>query len=461
MLDGRWGGETGRARIFVLAVLIAAVVLCCSCRQEEKASTDPPTLAEIQEIISTLSDEELETLNKLSPFPERFWYERAGDTDYTRDSIEEDIRRTVRSRMPLVTHEPGAVRGRAFQFRPIHSFGNTPELQLLGERYVTPVNIDDDPDTEFVMRGSEYSVLELDGSSRPLPGISMEDYFISGSWQYDGEGTEELVAYDMFGLVGHDCEAWSAMDTCILSPEGSLLDRLYGRADYNRGQLADLDGDGSPELLTLRRDELYEPGELMAYGRNGKLLWRSGSRRYDVITPCGDMDGDGDDEVLVMPADGEDRVGDDEVLAVGPGADDIVVPFLRQGIESGPSSCEDLDGDGFDEVLGYESIIDMATGEQHMLEYPAGRHGSGQVWGPAEFTVDAMDYAGQRCFVALVTEGEYERRSDTFVIWDKNGRLLHQQSVGEELLDLFVASYRGQEYLLLQSPTRLLIEQKE
>jgi len=122
----------------------------------------------------------------------------------------------------------------------------------------------------------------------------------------------------------------------------------------------DLDGDGFDEIVTGPGPARYHPTLMRAYSRDGFLLEMVerpayGVDRYGLNVACGDIDGDGYDEIVTGPGPGEVfgpqvrgwNVDDGETEAMS-GVNFFAYGTLKFGVNV---ACGDVDGDGIDEII--------------------------------------------------------------------------------------------------------------
>ncbi len=132
---------------------------------------------------------------------------------------------------------------------------------------------------------------------------------------------------------------------------------------YATPVVADLQGgDGVPEVVVVG-DCGSENGRLrLVSGRDGSLLWEvDGISVHPYTTPAiADLDGDGTPEIIAHGGNGDFRIlafqADGSLLWVGrDGAGEAV---RQPGFEGGAIAVADLDGDGFPEVVANALVFD-------------------------------------------------------------------------------------------------------
>lgn len=223
------------------------------------------------------------------------------------------------------------------------------------------------------------------------------------SWQRADTGTFATSAYQDFPLLRQPVELASGREAVHVE----LLDWVFGGTppypspgaadvlliDSGTGELVgrpatagegltlswpagDLDGDGDGDIVfTAATDfEGGAPGRLSAVSSRGTLLWNLfGAHVVSLqswVAAVGDVDGDGADDVAV--GDGSSGFGDDANVgvAVFSGGDRGAVLWARPG--EFPMAAGDLDGDGRPEVL-IRSFVLAAGPQEFRLQLDAVR----------------------------------------------------------------------------------------
>jgi|GEM_PF-1640221 len=123
----------------------------------------------------------------------------------------------------------------------------------------------------------------------------------------------------------------------------------------------DIDGDGITEVVCGPGPDPVAPPRIRAYELNGDLVlgtnvYAYGVEKYGVNVACGDIDGDGVDETLSGPGPGQMfgpqvrgfKFDSEEGHLPIPGVNFFAYGTLKYGVNV---SCGDIDGDGYDEII--------------------------------------------------------------------------------------------------------------
>jgi len=178
----------------------------------------------------------------------------------------------------------------------------------------------------------------------------------------DGDGAVEVITGPGPGPVfGPHIRCWTMSGQPL--PGGSFM--AYGTLRWGVNVAAgDIDGDGWDEIVTgagpgavfgphVRAFDLID-GSMTAVP--GISFFAYGTHRFGVEVTCGDIDGDGIDEIVTGPGPGpmfgphvrawnhDGGVG----IAPVPGVSFFTYDNYRFGVKV---ACGDIDGDGFDEIL--------------------------------------------------------------------------------------------------------------
>jgi hypothetical protein len=241
----------------------------------------------------------------------------------------------------------------------------------------TFVDLDGDGDLDLYLQRSvdqegqlpKDLALENDGAGRFTPwpseagGAAVEIFALFGD--LDGDRRPEVVLPD---FVGRRTLAWRNRETA----SGGLFAALAagGLAElppglYQQGQLADLDRDGRLDLLLFGERGLLLPGD----GRGGFLPPRQPfaptapvNRQGPQLGAIGDLDLDGETEVLVVRSQGEGARLRVERRGEGGRYADVAGAWGLADLQADAALPADLDGDG-----DLDLVLAAATGTRIFL----------------------------------------------------------------------------------------------
>lgn len=231
------------------------------------------------------------------------------------------------------------------------------------------LNMDGKP--ELILNFDRYYAWQCDGTSLPgwpiaIPGTSRTPtYCISPVvGDLDGDGDQEIVFSDIWAhpfeyitwifAYHHDgtvVEGWPVEDVGI-----------GGGSRFNSPALSDIDNDGDLEVITLQAGadsgvHVYHHNAEMAAGWPQEVNLSSFTSFYYIVnsfTPSvGDVDGDGEVEIMVVAMDREDGTLPSVYLFNADGTDVDGFPHQTEKgcmLDSIPSMV-DLDNDGTAEIL--------------------------------------------------------------------------------------------------------------
>jgi len=177
----------------------------------------------------------------------------------------------------------------------------------------------------------------------------------------DGDGVIDLLTGPGPGAVfGPHVRGWSTAGAAM----GDVSFFAYGTPKYGVNVAAgDIDGDGNDEIITGAGPGVVYGPHVRGWDYDGAAVtsigavsfFAYGTPKYGVNVACGDIDGDGIDEIVTGAGPGtvygpHVRGWNYDGAAVNPLAG---VSFLAYGTNQyGVNvTCGDLDGDGFDEIV--------------------------------------------------------------------------------------------------------------
>jgi len=273
-------------------------------------------------------------------------------------------------------------------------------------------DLNQDGKPELILNFDRYYAWQCDGTSLPgwpiaIPGTSQTPtYCISPVvGDLDGDGDQEIVFADIWAhpfefitwifAYHHDgtvVEGWPVEDVGIM-----------GGSRFNSPALADIDNDGDLEVITLQagadnRVHVYHHDAQMAAGWPREVNLSSFISFYYIansFTPSvGDVDGDGEVEIMVVAMDREDGDLPSIYLFNADGTDVENFPHQTEKgcmLDSIPSMV-DLDDDGTAEILfsyyritgEFSGVVDWhldivqgpdwQTSEKWMMHWPVYQH---------------------------------------------------------------------------------------
>ncbi len=238
--------------------------------------------------------------------------------------------------------------------------------------------------------GAAWVVSGLDGSVL-YSFIGQQSYesmgaSLAGGVDLDGDGCDDF-AIGTASYIGPDLKGEVRVHS---GSTGAVLFTIVGDAiaDGTARALAmmgDLDGDGTPDLVTsgagdFASGQFYNGAVRAASGRNGKTLWvvvgeSSSTELGFALANAGDVDGDGLDDVAVgSPNDllGGYSPGSVRILSGADGSQILFVPGeTYETLGRSVSGLGDYDGDGVPDVIagtklyvGRAVVLSGATGER-------------------------------------------------------------------------------------------------
>jgi hypothetical protein len=292
--------------------------------------------------------------------------------------------------------------------------------------------------------GGNVSIVELNGNERAvnLSGSALSD---GEAWDYDGDGVCEVVAG-----IGR---------TEVYDTSGRFIAPLTGTFSYGYGQdVADVDGDGKPELLL---EDQMSGGQTVAIGLHGKEVWRGTSPAYGGT--WGNVDTDRLSEYIDTTGSGlagTDMKNGVTTLNGWPGSTLNNGSFGSEAI-----CCADIDGDGTDEVIAPRSgYLNPKTGKYVTFSRPLKSSGlynqmamtmhcaavAGDFDGDGNRELAVLDSAGSQSFST-------ESLGTALVVYRADGSAQYYEEFGKWSLGLAVSRDGRRERLAVLLSDRLLL----
>jgi len=328
---------------------------------------------------------------------------------------------------------------------------------MLGGLFVADFDGDSDQEVLAIQPHGKSSLYKADGS-KSLVGISGFEFMLGGvSWDCDRDGTAEIVTGTMIGDVERGMRQGRSAEEIFLSQDLPVYD-LNGRAVTRlpavatmpgEALTADIDGDAWPELIAQKAGTgSYSNITLLAFGADGKP---AGKFKFQGITSwlrAGDLDGDGQDELLVL----RNRMHD--LAAIGRDQEPEDLYQFSDPVQ--PLACVDLNGDGRAEVLystAFEcqpGYLDCSTKQLTRLQMPATSGGS---WS----SVTLVGAAGKFLTETDSTIALVANMGSGVLLFDTSGQCIYYEEYGEMVWNAQVLHAGGRDYLVVQLSERLLI----
>jgi len=221
--------------------------------------------------------------------------------------------------------------------------------------------------------GPHVRAFELDGT--PLPAVSFLAYGTNkfgvnvAAGDLDGDGFDEIITGAGPGAVfGPHVRGWDYDGASPVNPMPGVSFFAYGTPRWGVNvACGDIDGDGFDEIVTGAGPGAVFGPHVRAFNHDGTppatpdpavSFFAYGTPRWGVNVACGDIDGDGVDEIITGAGPGEifgahvrafNYDGDSVAPIVAPMPN---VSFFAYGYDYGVQvGSTDLDGDGADEII--------------------------------------------------------------------------------------------------------------
>lgn len=171
----------------------------------------------------------------------------------------------------------------------------------------------------------------------------------------DGECDAELA--DPRSELESECEGGPSLGTPPVDPWNTTIEwQFTGGPVYSTPTVGDLDDDGMPEVVTTYGCPSYYDGCLAVLdGASGSVKWTKSGIDATGGTALGDLEGDGPAEIVTY------LTGGSAVVAYDLNGNELWRQSLSTNLEN-YAVITDLEGDGDNEVIANQLILDAASG---------------------------------------------------------------------------------------------------
>ena len=196
------------------------------------------------------------------------------------------------------------------------------------------------------------------GGTNPFYEMPEAQYYYM-AWAEDDPNMSLLVA-----APGPSADNGALFRNFLSSDPSMMFCEEEHSPDFTHGltlATGDIDGDNVEEIVCGYGSAPTAPPEFYAYRLNGFGVYGSdqmayGVEKFGVNVACGDIDGDGYDEIITGPGPGEVfgphvrgwNFDNEYATASIPGVSFFAYGTLKYGVNV---ACGDIDGDGYDEIV--------------------------------------------------------------------------------------------------------------
>ncbi|MEZ5339286.1 MAG: VCBS repeat-containing protein [bacterium] len=375
------------------------------------------------------------------------------DKAYVSDMIQRELSRCK----PLHAEPAKLLQGNQLVWQLLASFSSQEERINWKPIPVLPGNFDEDPDEEIAIWNRGLQFINPDGTSWQSEGAGSG--MLMAAFDYDGDGRDELLQSDQTGSENGN-PYMSGKEGVLVDMEGNKVTQTPGTVWNMRLPEVDMDGDGIPELLCYRSNQMGDPNNtsyimdktLFAVERGGDLVYSTQFSNYDDLL-TGDVDGDGMDELLVKRPSQKKANAYDELFVGIKQADADSISATGHRDHGAIIALLDMNDDGRADMVCQDGVYLSWSSGMVELELPDGYVIPATHSQPRPQMRLWREGSSHR-LVATLPRSYRDSRADTVGMWDSRGSLVYLEQFGEQVRDILTSKDGSRLYVV--TDTRLL-----
>jgi len=218
--------------------------------------------------------------------------------------------------------------------------------------------------TETEAPTGTYAIIYADVEGYESPAGQSGTLSESGTLNFSGEyvSTEPEVVVNRNIITGAGPESSNSAVVKVFKSDGTETGVEFEANGYGYGvnvAAGDVNGDGEQEIITAPGPGPANPAEISIFDKNGNKLTNlsitASGYKYGATVACGDLNGDGYDEVVVGAGAGAENPAEVKVFVYEAGGDVLVdsgIELTAYGTGYGVMvAVGDKDGDGEQEII--------------------------------------------------------------------------------------------------------------